>query len=771
MKGIVGLGVALAAAMSLGAGVAQANVAPSVDAPAHIAAVEDTQVALNGFTFADADAGVQRETVTLSVDSGRLWSSAPYVRITGQGTSTLTLRGSMNDLDAAFTNGSTTYQDARDANGTHTLHVTLDDEGNAGGGALTATADVALDVAAVNDAPVVTKPLAEQQVDQDAPLAFSAANGNRITVADVDAAGSALEVTLTATHGTLTLSGTSGLSFSTGTGTADATMTFQGEPSDVRAALDGLVYTPAAGYTGAATLQVDADDLGNTGTGGALTDTQTVALNVASPTPYVVDIRPDGFDGMGYGMGSTFVIDVWFNRPVTVSAGSVPTLLLNTAPVQHAARYIGGGSTSGFPSRELQFTFTPQHGDVASPLDVASGTALQIDPGAIASMTTGIAALTTTPYGSATGSLAPHDLGVNAVQGYITGVDYPRAGVYGIGAALDFTVHFDRPVKVSYASATARPRIRLSWFGDEDGWATAISPEGVWTDTVTFRHTVAAGEVVSGRAIDVDNQIDLVGAHFTGDTPAHNPIVTWPFQPKLTGVTIDGVAPTVTGLAHDHDLSWTLMLDKAVTGVDPSDFDVVTTGTAAARTVSVDAVDAKTYRVTLRDTSGAGTVAPRLRDAGTGIADVAGNGPRSGATGPAWGVWPAPAPVVTQPAPRPVATPAAKARPRLRTATIASSCTKARTLALTLAGTGAARVEVKVAALKTTARQRGCSGLAKLRTGKAVGTAKRLTVRAGTNHIKYRHGLRPGAYVVTFTPIAADGTRGTALTRRIRILK
>ena len=223
---------------------------------------------------------MQRETVTLSVDSGRLWSSAPYVRTTGQGTSTLTLRGSMDDLNGAFTGGYTTYQGARDANGTHTLHVTLDDEGNAGGGALTATADVALDVAAVNDAPVVTKPLAEQQVDQDVPLTFSAANANRITVADVDAAGSALEVTLTATHGTLTLAGTSGLSFSTGTGTADTTMTFQGEPSDVRAALDGLVYTPAAGYTGAATLQVDADDLGNTGTGGALTDTQTVALNV-----------------------------------------------------------------------------------------------------------------------------------------------------------------------------------------------------------------------------------------------------------------------------------------------------------------------------------------------------------------------------------------------------------------------------------------------------------------------------------------------------------
>ena len=364
-------------------------------------------------------------------------------------------------------------------------------------------------------------------------------------------------------------------------------------------------------------------------------------------------------------MGSTFVIDVWFNRPVTVSAGSVPTLLLNTAPVQHAARYIGGGSTPGYPSRELQFTFTPQHGDVASPLDAASGTALQIDPGTIASMTTGIAALTTTRHGSDTGSLAPHGLGVNAVQGYITGVDYPPAGVYGIGAALDFTVHFDRPVKVSYASATARPRIRLSWFGDEDGWATAISPEGVWTDTVTFRHTVKAGEVVSGRAIDVDNEIDLVGAHFTGDTPAHNPIVTWPFQPKLTGVTIDGIAPTVTGLTHDHDLSWTLTFDKAVTGVDPSDFDVITTGTAAAATVGVDAVDARTYRITLRDTSGAGTVAPWLKEEGTGIADAAGNGLRAGAIGPGWGVPPTATPIGTRPVAPPAVTPARARRPSL----------------------------------------------------------------------------------------------------------
>src|SRR5204862_8307203 len=46
------------------------------------------------------------------------------------------------------------------------------------------------------------------------------------------------------------------------------------------AALDGLVYTPAANFNGADTLTLTTNDQGNTGSGGAKRDTDMVAITV-----------------------------------------------------------------------------------------------------------------------------------------------------------------------------------------------------------------------------------------------------------------------------------------------------------------------------------------------------------------------------------------------------------------------------------------------------------------------------------------------------------
>ncbi len=89
-----------------------------------------------------------------------------------------------------------------------------------------------------------------------------------------------MQVTLTGTNGTLTLAGTAGLSFSVGDGAADATMTFTGTVASINAALAGMSFSPAANFNGAASLQIVTNDQGNTGTGGALTDTDTVAITV-----------------------------------------------------------------------------------------------------------------------------------------------------------------------------------------------------------------------------------------------------------------------------------------------------------------------------------------------------------------------------------------------------------------------------------------------------------------------------------------------------------
>ncbi|WZB61744.1 Ig-like domain-containing protein [Achromobacter xylosoxidans] len=109
---------------------------------------------------------------------------------------------------------------------------------------------------------------------------FDAAHGNAIRIQDVDAGGGQLLVTLSADHGLLRLSRVAGLTFMNGTANGSATLTFTGTLADINAALDGLVYEAAANYVGPATLRIVTDDQGNSGSGGALSATSSIAIAV-----------------------------------------------------------------------------------------------------------------------------------------------------------------------------------------------------------------------------------------------------------------------------------------------------------------------------------------------------------------------------------------------------------------------------------------------------------------------------------------------------------
>src|SRR5205807_1092487 len=106
---------------------------------------------------------------------------------------------------------------------------------------------------AINDAPVNTVP-GPQNILEDTSLVFSAAGGNALSVSDVDADPNAVQVTLAATNGALTLSQTSGLTFTTGHGTADTAMVFTGTIASVNAALSGLTFAPKHDFNGTASL-------------------------------------------------------------------------------------------------------------------------------------------------------------------------------------------------------------------------------------------------------------------------------------------------------------------------------------------------------------------------------------------------------------------------------------------------------------------------------------------------------------------------------------
>ncbi len=274
---------------------APVNVVPGAQTTAEDTALVFSSAGGNAVVITDADAGGASEQVTLSAQNGTLTlastSGLTFSDGDGAGDTTMSFTGTLADIDAALDGLS--FQPAADFNGAASVDVTSDDLGNTGAGGAQSDSDtIGIDVTAVNDAPVVTVPSGTQTTDEDTALTLSSAAGDAVTIVDTDAGGGAVQVTLSATNGTLTLASTTGLTFSAGDGDADATMTFTGTLADIAAALDGLVFTPDAGFTGAASVDVTVDDLGNSGAGGAASGTGSVAVDVVAVDPCAVD--PNG---------------------------------------------------------------------------------------------------------------------------------------------------------------------------------------------------------------------------------------------------------------------------------------------------------------------------------------------------------------------------------------------------------------------------------------------------------------------------------------------
>ncbi len=200
-------------------------------------------------------------------------------------------------------------------------------------------------------APVITAP-ATLGVAPDTTHTFS----GTISIADGDAGTDLLEVALAVTNGTLTLATLTGLSFTAGDGTADAAMTFTGTLSDINAALNGMSFTPTTSYLGAAALQIDVDDQGNTGDG-ALTDTHTVNITVAD-LPEITLLRSSTVIASGggdnaYSSGGPVAVSYTIRNDgiTTLNVGAISfaneancTVTLTTAP----AAIVAPAATSAF---------------------------------------------------------------------------------------------------------------------------------------------------------------------------------------------------------------------------------------------------------------------------------------------------------------------------------------------------------------------------------------------------------------------------------------
>ena len=128
-----------------------------------------------------------------------------------------------------------------------------------------------------NDPPAVTLPLTAQSLAENSPgspyapsapssLAFNAAHGNAITVYDVDANGGVEQLTISTAQGTLAIdASTPGITV-LNSSNGSSNLVFQGTVDALNAALESLAYTPTAYFNGQATIQIVANDLGNSPT-------------------------------------------------------------------------------------------------------------------------------------------------------------------------------------------------------------------------------------------------------------------------------------------------------------------------------------------------------------------------------------------------------------------------------------------------------------------------------------------------------------------------
>ncbi len=160
------------------------------------------------------------------------------------------------------TGGNITYTPNANYNGSDSFTYTVTS------GGVTETTTVSVSVAAVND-PLVTTVPAAQTTNEDTSRVFSSANGNAITVSEIDS--DTITMTLSATNGLLTLGSIAGI---TASGNGTGTIIVTGSAAAITAALNGLAFAPNADFNGAAAITVTASD-------GTASTSNTIDVTVA----------------------------------------------------------------------------------------------------------------------------------------------------------------------------------------------------------------------------------------------------------------------------------------------------------------------------------------------------------------------------------------------------------------------------------------------------------------------------------------------------------
>ena len=263
---------------------AAANLAPVNTVPTPQIVVVGSTLALTGaaaisVTDADADNAQIKTTVSVGAGKGTFTAQSSGGELTtGSGTALLTFLGKQTDITQAL--ATLVYTPPVQAGGPHIVTVTTDDLGHFGtGGPKTDSNTFTITVqnaASANMPPKNTVP-GSQVVALNSTLKLLAPNV--ISIADPDAGNAPMQTTVSVGVGEGTFTALSiGSEVTTGSGANS--LTLSGNQTEINQALLTISYIPSAPSGVLHTVTVQTDDLGNTGTGGPLTDTDTFTITV-----------------------------------------------------------------------------------------------------------------------------------------------------------------------------------------------------------------------------------------------------------------------------------------------------------------------------------------------------------------------------------------------------------------------------------------------------------------------------------------------------------
>ena len=176
-----------------------------------------------------------------------------------------------------------------------------------------------------------------------------------------------------------------------------------------------------------------------------------------------------------------------------------------------------------------------------------------------------------------------------------------------------------------------KPDLAVANEGDNTVSVLLGNSNGTFADQQTFVTGSSPVSVVLGD-VNGDGRPDLAVANLDGKSGS---LLLGNNNDNFTGqsYTLDQIAPTVVSINRTNpasattgvnSVSFTATFSEAVTGVDPTDFAIVKTGTVNSTLTQVIPVSTSVYTVTVSGISGVGTLGLNLVD-DLSIRDLAGN--------------------------------------------------------------------------------------------------------------------------------------------------